>query len=176
MQTWKCTYWIGTFFNRLVNKSPSWRGSSIHLKLYIPSNMNTGLMKSVNLQFNCSKYYFFSKILHNSSQKSFQFISIFFCKIKIFECPKPIRKYEKEILGTSNAWLTIRLPHWPGELVYYIVNWRIYALAYQIHFMCFCLFCPQKVQFNAKYASFLTFKLQWFQKCFVPYLPKNLSL
>ena len=44
-------------------------------------------------------------------------------KIKSFECPKSIRNYEKKnILGTSDAWRTSRLPSKPA---YYIVDYRI---------------------------------------------------
>ena len=46
-------------------------------------------------------------------------------KIKSFECSKSIRNYETKILGTSDAWSTSRLSHWPREPVYYIVDCRI---------------------------------------------------
>ena len=31
----------------------------------------------------------------------------------------------KIMLGTSDAWSTNRLSHWPSETAYYIVDWRI---------------------------------------------------
>ena len=43
-------------------------------------------------------------------------------KIKSFECPNSIRNYEKNIFGTSNAWLTRRLSHRPSQPGYYIVD------------------------------------------------------
>ena len=65
---------------------------------------------------------FFHKILQNSLEKPFEFIFLFFykitkMKIKSFECPKSVRKYDKKILGTSDAWSTSRLSHRPSELV-----------------------------------------------------------
>ena len=37
------------------------------------------------------------------------------------------RFYEKKIiLGTSDAWSTSRLSHWPSKPAYYIVDWRIF--------------------------------------------------
>ena len=79
-------------------------------------------LKSANLQYNTlvrwadeindswtKRLMFFHKTLHNSLQKPFQFIILFFfffffCKItknkiKISECPKSIRNYEKR-----NTW------------------------------------------------------------------------
>ena len=46
-------------------------------------------------------------------------------KIKSFEFPKSIRNYERKILGTSDAWSTSRLSHWPSKPAYYIVDCRI---------------------------------------------------
>ena len=43
------------------------------------------------------------------------------------------KSWKKIILGTSDAWSTIRLSHRPSNPAYYIVNWRISTLA--------CLFC-----------------------------------
>ena len=78
----------------------------------------------------CQVSFFFHKILQNSLQKPFQFIFLFSykitqMKIKSFECSKSIRNYETKILGTSDAWSTSRLSHWPREPVYYIVDCRI---------------------------------------------------
>ena len=72
----------------------------------------------------CSKYFFFSKILHNSLRKSFQFIFIFFYKIiknkiKIFECPKPIRNYEKKNTWNIKCLVDdsfVPLAHWTSVL------------------------------------------------------------
>ena len=38
------------------------------------------------------------------------------------------KSWKKVILGTSDAWLTIRLSHRPSDPLYYIVNWRILIL------------------------------------------------
>ena len=35
------------------------------------------------------------------------------------------KSWKKIILGTSDAWSTIRLSHRPSDPAYYIVNWRI---------------------------------------------------
>ena len=46
-------------------------------------------------------------------------------KIKIFECPKSTRNYEKNIFGMADAWSTSPLSHRPGEPAYNIVDGRI---------------------------------------------------
>ena len=46
-------------------------------------------------------------------------------KIKSFECPKSIRNYQKQILGTSDTWWTSRLSHRPSELVCDIVGFQM---------------------------------------------------
>ena len=43
-------------------------------------------------------------------------------KIKIFECPKSTRNYEKNIFGMPDAWSTSPLSHRPGEPAYNIVD------------------------------------------------------
>ena len=43
-------------------------------------------------------------------------------KIKSFDCPKSIGNHKKIILGTSDAWSTIRLANPPREPAYYIVD------------------------------------------------------
>ena len=61
---------------------------------------------------------FFYDFLKNSLQKSFQFIFLFFykiTKIKSFECPKSIKSIKEIILGTSDAWSTIRLSNRPSN-------------------------------------------------------------
>ena len=68
----------------------------------------------------CSKYYFFHDFLQNSLQKYFQSICLFFLKntkikVKSFECPKSIKSLKKIILGTSDAWSTIRLSNRPSD-------------------------------------------------------------
>ena len=68
----------------------------------------------------CSKYYFFHDFLQNSLQKYFQSIGLFFLKntkikVKSFECPKSIKSLKKIILGTSDAWSTIRLSNRPSD-------------------------------------------------------------
>ena len=68
----------------------------------------------------CSKYYFFHDFLQNSLQKYFQYICLFFLKntkikVKSFECPKSIKSLKKIMLGTSDAWSTIRLSNRPSD-------------------------------------------------------------
>ena len=38
---------------------------------------------------------------------------------------------KKKILGTSNAWSTIHLSHWPSKPAYYIVDCQIFAGTYR---------------------------------------------
>ena len=47
-------------------------------------------------------------------------------KIKSLECSKSVSNYEKKILGTSDAWLMIRLSHRPSKPADYIVYLRIF--------------------------------------------------
>ena len=68
----------------------------------------------------CSKYYFFHDFLQNSLQKYFQSICLFFLKntkikVKSFKCPKSIKSLKKIILGTLDAWSTIRLSNRPSD-------------------------------------------------------------
>ena len=67
----------------------------------------------ISCKIRCKKpfnsfYYFFYKITK--------------IKLTSFEYSKSIKSLKKIILGTSDAWLTIRLAHRPSEPVYYIVN------------------------------------------------------
>ena len=50
-------------------------------------------------------------------------------RIEIFFAKNFAIFYEKNkiILGTSDAWSTRHLSHWPSKPVYYIVDWRIYS-------------------------------------------------
>ena len=62
----------------------------------------------------CSKYFFFSWFLAEFFAKIptiylFIFLKNTKIKIKSFECPKSIRSLKKIMLGTSDAWSTIRL-------------------------------------------------------------------
>ena len=102
-------------------------------------------MKLVNLQYNMlgrwakrlgdqssdvPSIFFFHNFLQNSLQKYFQFFFFYnFTKIKlkIFECSKSMRNYEKKIiLGTSDAWSMSRLAHRPSNPAYYIEDWLIF--------------------------------------------------
>ena len=56
-------------------------------------------------------------------------------KIKSFECPNSIKRYEKKIFGMSDAWSTSCLSHRPIEPVYFIVNCRIYELVTEDQFL-----------------------------------------
>ena len=64
--------------------------------------------------------FFFHSFLQKSLQKYFQSICLFFEKntkisVKSFECPKSIKSLKKIILGTSDAWSTIRLSNPPSD-------------------------------------------------------------
>ena len=73
--------------------------------------------------------FFFHNFLQNSLQKSFQFISLFFCnfteiKIKSFECTKSIRNYEKRhCLEHQTLGQRVVCPINPA---YHIEDWRIW--------------------------------------------------
>ena len=87
----------------------------------------TDVLSTKRLMFRV--FFFFHKILQNTLQKPFQFI--FFLQNNKKENkqnrePKLYKKIrKKKILGTSNAWSTIHLSHWPIEPVNYILDWRL---------------------------------------------------
>ena len=68
--------------------------------------------------------FLYRKILQKILQKPFQFILLFFFYKNGLECPKSITNYEKQILGTSEAWLMSCFFHRPREPAYHIVDCR----------------------------------------------------
>ena len=107
---------IGLLNSILIGSSRNWPKSST---IYNIIRWFAGLLERMTRQPSiwCSKYFFSHKILQNSLQKPFQFI---FSHLSI-------RYYEKEILGTSDTWLTSLLSHQPSEPAYYTVDCRIYV-------------------------------------------------
>ena len=72
----------------------------------------------------CSKYYFFIvKSCKKFCKNPFNLFFYFFYKNGL-ECPKSITNYEKQILGTSEAWLMSCFFHRPREPAYHIVDCR----------------------------------------------------
>ena len=92
-------------------------------------------VKSVNLQLGClddgtnesstkrlmfQVLYFFMISCRILCKNTFNLFVYFFkkntkIKVKSFECPKSIKSLKKIILGTSDAWSTIRLSNRPSE-------------------------------------------------------------
>ena len=83
----------------------------VHQTIWTSDSLTKGLMFQVLFLSNLAK--FFAKTL-----------SIYFLmKIKSFQCPSSIRNYEKEILGTSGAWLQSHLSHWPSKPANIVHRW-----------------------------------------------------
>ena len=77
--------------------------------------------------FWCSKYFFFIESCKILCKTLSIYISYKITKIRIksFECPKSIRKFEKKVLGTSDTWSMSRLSDRSSKPAYYIVDCRI---------------------------------------------------
>ena len=100
----------------------------------------------------CSKYHFFNTFYRLRALKTLYF---YFCNFikknkkinwKDF-CKEFCKKsWKKIILGTSDAWSTIRLSHHPSDPAYYIVNWRIsnWILWFTFH----CVYTYEFRRFN----------------------------
>ena len=60
-------------------------------------------------------YFYFCNFIKKNKKINWKDFCKEFCK----------KSWKKIILGTSDAWSTIRLSHRPSDPAYYIVNWRI---------------------------------------------------
>ena len=109
-------------------------------KFPINQNLNKGLQKSDNFQYNTlgswdkrlidqasdvpSTYYFFFIISCRILCKNLFNLSFYkFTKIKSFECPKSIRNYKK-IIRTSDAWSTSHLSQQTSLLYSRLTNFK----------------------------------------------------
>ena len=111
---------LSKVFSQLQPQGKARVVKSINLQYNTLGRLDDGTNESSTKRLMFQALFFFMILLQNSLQKSFQFISLFFqkntkIKIKSFECPKSIKSLKKIILGTSDAWSTIRLSNRPSE-------------------------------------------------------------
>merc|ERR1712016_26656 len=93
---------------------------SVNLQYNTLGRLDDGTNESSTKRLMFQLLFFFHDFLQNSLQKYFQSICLFLLKNtkikgKRFECSKSIKSLKKIILGTSDAWSTIRLSNRPSD-------------------------------------------------------------
>ena len=97
-----------------------WNQKSINLQYNMLGRLDDGTNESSTKRLMFQILFFFMISCRILCKNTFNLFVHFFkkntkLKVKSFECPKSTNSLKKIILGTSDAWSTLRLSNWPSD-------------------------------------------------------------